>query len=167
MINNWNDLLIAARPLVEFLGRESYYQSKYGGESSDKLILTDVVAARKFATDDSFDLFDEWQTVSDSSEVFPADFEWMRFIDYNLKKNAYFNLRAKNFSGADKKWENSESCLLIELMCRDMRILLNCYANQYWPAVWQLIFDVYLMDGFPCGWNGRYPSGELVVFSNF
>lgn len=167
MINNWSDLLIAAKPLVDFLGRGSYYQSNYRGQSSGELILTDVVAARKFATDDSFDLFDEWQTVSDSPSIFPADFEWSRFIDYNLKKNAYFNLEAKNFSGADVKWETSGACLLIELMHRDMRILLNCYANQHFPAIWQRILNVYLEDGFPCGWNGRYPVGELVVFSNF
>lgn len=166
MISNWDALLLAAKPLTEFLDRTSYYQSKYTGTPNGRFILTDATTARKYATDDSFDLFDEWQTVSDSSNVFPVGFEWKRFIDYNLEKNAYFNLASKDFNGAAAKWTNAESCLLLELMHRDMRILLNCYANQYFPPIWGSILDVYLMEGFPCGWTDRYPLGELVVFSN-
>ena len=166
MINNWDELLLNAVPLVSFLGRDSYFGSAYSGATAGRLVLRDANAARHFASDDSFDSFDEWQTVTDAPDVFPQNFEWKRWIDYNLTKNNHFSLGSKNFSGADTKWLENGGCLLLELMHRDMRILLNCYANEIFPPVWESILDVYLHDGFPCGWNGRYPSGELVVFSN-
>lgn len=166
MINNWNDLLLNAQPLINYLGRASYFQDKYSGKTNDRLILTGAALAIKYALDDSGDVFDGWEAVSDSPNVFPGNFEWMRWVDYNLKKNNYFNLAAKDFNGADTKWTQAGACLLLEFMCRDIRILLNCYANGVFPKIWQDILEVYLEDGFPCGWDGRYPDGRLVAFSN-
>jgi len=163
----WNRLLANACPLVAYLGRMSYFGKGYSGSACNRIVLKDEVAAFNYASDDSGETFDEWETVSDSPDVFPDDFEWKSWIDHNLTKNDYFGLTSKDFNGADTKWTQSGICLLHELMHRDIRILLNCYANNFFPAIWQQILDVYLNDGFPCGWQGRYPEGELVVFSNF
>ena len=71
MINNWTDLLLHAGPLINFLSQDEFFSREYHGTAKDRLVLTDVVAAKHYATDDSFDAFDEWQTVSDAPEVFP------------------------------------------------------------------------------------------------
>jgi hypothetical protein len=167
MKKKWNDLLVSAGPLVAYLNRMSYFDRAYSGSRSARIVLTDADVAFKYASDDSFEKFDEWETVSDSPDVFPDDFEWKSWIDHNLLENDYFGLASKDFNGADVKWTQSGICLLNELMHRDVRILFNCYANNFFPDIWRQILDVYLNDGFPCGWQGRYPEGELVVFSNF
>ena len=99
--------------------------------------------------------------------MYPDSFEWSSWVDYNLSKNNFFGFESKAFNGADEKWTQHGVCLLQELMMRDMKIILNCYSNEYFPSLWQDILEVYLNNGFPCGWNGRYPEGQMVVFSNF
>jgi hypothetical protein len=179
MIQNWDELLSAAKPLVEFLDRDTYFNLAYSGTVENCVIVTDAAVARNFATNNSCDDFDDWETISDSG--YPPTFEWSRQIDYNLQKNRYFNLERKNFSRADEKWTiTGVSCPLIELMLRDIGILLNCYANNFFPPIWKNILEVYLHNGFPCGWDGRHPAangtrigwngshpvGKMVVFSN-
>ncbi|WP_193102279.1 hypothetical protein [Burkholderia sp. Z1] len=166
-MKTWQQILTEADVFVRFLERGSFYDGPYKGDLPRKFVTTDVVAARHFATDDSLDEFDEWETVSDSSNVFPNDFEWSRLIKVQLGKNGYWGIESKNFNGAVEKWSDSTSCRMLELMCRDTEIILQCYANEYFPSIWEDILNVYLNDGFPCGWKGRYPDGELVVFSNF
>lgn len=166
MRKHWKDLVVVAAPFIEYLEKDSYFAKPYSGDGSNKLIIQDGKAAFKYASDDSFDDFDEWETVTDSEAVFPESFDWSSWIDHNLHKNRYFGIEEKNFNGADIKLTQGP-CLLHELMIRDMRIILNCYSNEYFPDIWKTILDVYLHDGFPCGWDGRYPEGKLVVFSNF
>jgi hypothetical protein len=45
--------------------------------------------------------------------------------------------------------------------------LFNCYINKKYNVndnFWNMIFDVYRTKLMPCGWNGKFPSGNLVVF---
>jgi hypothetical protein len=164
---SWNKLLEEAKPLIALLYQDDFYERAYFGESINRLITTDECVAIQYAIDDSFEKFSDWQTVTDSPAVFPNSFEWKRWIDHNLSKCSYFDLETKNFHGADLKLTNGSSCLLIELMHRDIRVLLNCYANNFFPEIWLQILSVYLSSGFPCGWSGVQPEGKLVVFSNF
>lgn len=166
LANGWSDLLATAKPLIDYLSRESYYQAKYSGPTAGKLVITDAIAAMAYSIDESGDHFDDWQTITDSCGVFPVEFEWKRWISHNLNNNNYFNLARKSFHGAETKWNRSGVCLMQELMHRDIKVLLNCYANNFFPDIWTEILHTYLNDGFPCGWNGRYPTGQLVVFSN-
>lgn len=32
------------------------------------------------------------------------------------------------------------------------------------PGLYERCFDIYQRGGFPCGWQGTYPAGRLVVF---
>jgi hypothetical protein len=51
-------------------------------------------------------------------------------------------------------------------MYRDIGIIFQCYANDYFPTIWKEILEVYLNGGFSCGWDGHLPEGKIVVFSN-
>ncbi|WP_338767666.1 hypothetical protein [Massilia sp. METH4] len=166
MKKHWKDVIVSAAPLIAFLERQSYFDRPFDGDPSNKLVLKDGGLALRYAVDDSFEEFDNWETVSDSSTLFPNSFEWNSWIDHNLMKNRCFGLTEKNFHGADVKLSGNVSCVLHELMWRDMNVLLNCYSNEYFPRLWQEMLKVYLSNGFPCGWHGRYPEGKLVVFSN-
>ncbi|OMG71366.1 hypothetical protein BW685_21490 [Burkholderia ubonensis] len=162
----WHDILIAADPLVRFLEQDDFFGTAYRGDPTTHLVVRDAAVARHFATDDSFDDFDEWESVSDGVEVFPEDFEWSRQVKHELAKNRCWGIEGKRFNGADLKWADAVSCPLIELMLRDIGILFQCYANDCFPPIWDRVLRVYLDGGFPCGWDGRYPDGRLVVYSN-
>lgn len=45
--------------------------------------------------------------------------------------------------------------------------LFNCYINKKYNInddFWNLIFSTYKTKLFPCGWNGVFPNGKLIVF---
>ncbi|MDO5105251.1 hypothetical protein [Capnocytophaga sp.] len=45
--------------------------------------------------------------------------------------------------------------------------LLNCYLNikhKQNNPLWNQVFKAYRKGAFPCGWQGAYPKGKLVVF---
>ena len=148
MIDNWDELVVQATPLLDFLQQPSLFMSAYSGTRDGHLVFTDASMANQYASDDSLNA---WDALSDCPDVFPGGFEWKRWIDHHLRKTDYFGLSGRNFCGADVKWMRSVACPLVELMRRDMRILLNCYANQIFPPLWESILGVYLKNGFPCG----------------
>lgn len=164
-MKTWEQVLKDANQFISFLEKGNFFSNNFQGSGHYK-VITDANLGIDFATNSSFENFDEWETVSDSYEVFSESFEWNDRITAKLKKNRFFDFEYKDFNGVKEKWEYGESCVLIELMYRDIDIILQCYANDYFPEIWKSILDVYLNGGFPCGWNGHYPQGKLVVFSN-
>ena len=45
--------------------------------------------------------------------------------------------------------------------------LFNCYLNNKYKKnhpFWNMIEDAYFKGFWPCGWEGKYPEGKLVVF---
>ncbi|WP_343569356.1 hypothetical protein [Acinetobacter sp.] len=164
-MKTWDQVTKEASDFISFLEQGNFFNKPFQ-MSGDYKIITDAKVGINYATNDDFDSFDEWETVSNSYEVFPESFEWSQRISAKLKKNNFFGFHEKDFNGAVEKWEYDESCLLIELMYRDIEIIFQCYANDYFPKIWKDILEVYLNDGFPCGWDGHLPEGRLVVFSN-
>lgn len=51
---------------------------------------------REYASNSSFDDFDEWETVTNSYESFPETFKWDPKITSKLEVNNYFNFEGKN-----------------------------------------------------------------------
>lgn len=162
----WRDLLQVAGPLVAFLSREEFFDKPYK-DTVGAFVIHDAAVGLDYATNDSNDKFPDWETVSDC-EAFPDDFNWDGLIHRIISRRLNdFGLERKYFNGADVKWTTSTSCVLQELMLRDMDRLFSCYANGIFPPIWQDILTVYLNNGFPCGWTSHLPDGKLVVFSNF
>lgn len=164
-MKTWDQVLESATEFIAFLEKGNFYNSKFNTENDYK-IIHDANLGINYATNDSFDDFDEWETVTDTPDIFPENFEWNDRVKYKLKQNIFFGFENQEFNGAKEKWDFDESCMLIELMYRDIEIIFQCYANDYFPEVWKNILEVYLNDGFPCGWDGHLPEGRLVVFSN-
>ena len=164
---NWAEIAERAKDFIEFLQGHNFYSKPY---ITDKnyLVITDVELAIHYATDSSWETFTDWETVTDSFEIFPESFEWNSKVNFQLNKLNYFDIETRcNFNGADKKWDLEEVNPMIELMLRDIQIIFQCFSNNYFPPIWQNILQVYYDGGFPCGWSRLYPEGKMVVFSNF
>jgi len=164
-MKSWDQVTKDASDFISFLEQGNFFNKPFQ-RSGDYKIITDAKVGINYATNDDFDSFDEWETVTDTPNVFPDDFEWSDKIKYKLKKNNYFDFEQKEFNGAKEKWVYGEACILTELMYRDIGIIFQCYVNDCFPEIWKKILEVYLNDGFPCGWDEHLPNGKLVVYSN-
>lgn len=165
----WDELVKEATPLVAFLSKKEFFDQPYR-DTIGAVVIHDATVGLNYATNDSNEEFTDWETVSNSEAAFPDAFDHEalihRVIVRRLSQNHYFGWYTKNLNGADTKWTTPSSCVLEELMQRDIDILFSCYANRLFPPIWQDILTVYLNGGFPCGWSSHYPEGRLVVFSN-
>lgn len=89
-MKNWNQVLEDASEFVIFLQSGHFFSEKFESRGNYK-IIEDANIGIDYATNDSFDNFDEWETVTDTVEVFPIDFEWNESIKYKLNKKAILN----------------------------------------------------------------------------
>ncbi|WP_353166033.1 hypothetical protein [Acinetobacter sp.] len=163
---NWAEIVEQAGEFIEFLKSDNFFSQPYTTDR-DYCVITDVDLAMNFSTDRSWDKFTDWETVVDSQ--FPEDFDWQlnSRINYQLQQNNYYDLFTKNLNGLLEKWTTFDGqAIAEELIMHDIAYILNCYANRYFPPIWQEILQVYYAGGLPCGWNGFYPDGKMVVFSH-
>ena len=75
--------------LYLFWKKVIFYNTKFSTEKDYKIIF-DANLGIDYATNDSFDDFDEWETVTDTPEIFPESFEWSDRIKYKLKQKNLF-----------------------------------------------------------------------------
>lgn len=148
---------------MDLLSNNDLFNKPYK-DTIGAFVIHDPKIGIMYATDHSNDI--DWESISDSEETFPDNFEWNGTIDRRVLIDDYFGIEKKNFNGADTKWTTPTSCILKELMYRDIRILLTCYANNSFPPIWKDILTTYLNNGFPCGWKPDHLGGKIVVFSN-
>ena len=163
-MKTWDKVLEDANEFISFLEKGDFFNSSFKYKN-DYYVITDASLGIDYTTNDSFDDFDEWETVTDTPDIFPESFEWNDQIKYKLKQKNYFGFENQEFNGAKEKWIMGEACLIVELMYRDIGIIFQCYANDYF-LIWKEILEIYLNSGFPCGWDGHLPEGKIVVFSN-
>jgi hypothetical protein len=164
-------ILIRAAPLVRFLERDSFFDTPCNGTAEDVMVVTDVDVAFHFAAAQT-DEFEAWSEGDLDMVEYPPDFDFdCGSLTRRLDRKTTFtrDIETKNSNGVYEKWIKAAdglSCQVIEIMLRDMDMLFTCYANNHFPPFWEKMLDVYLRNGFPCGWSSRYPDGKLVVFSN-
>ena len=152
MTRNWEDVLLAARPLLSFL---AFFDKPYIGNLKNHRVIFDLNEAIECSTNDSEDRYEDWQNLLES--ITPAWPEMPREIERNILK-VLDQMAGKCFSCV------SDSALFNNMQ-GDIARLLHCYAYGTVPQLWKAVQQVYLDGGIPCGWEGRYPEGRILVFS--
>ena len=164
---NWAEIAERAKDFIEFLQGDSCFSKPYKTDN-DQLIITDRTVALNYLLEDSEDQFSSWENLF--STQFPEDFsfELSLRIHYNLSKTNYYGFFKKNLNGLLEKLEmNDGICVAEEMMEIHFDKIFNCYANNYFPPIWQNSLKINLDGGLSCDWSELYPEGEIVVFSNF
>lgn len=165
MKERWQSLLTKAKPLVLAIENGEILDRPYTGTDRDTIVTTDSSVAYAALSDPPPEGFVDWEELTEGREAFPDNFEWFSWIDRQLLKSNFIEMISKNpqIETIDSNLDFSSA--LHELTQRDARILLQCYANDHFPFVWERILKVYLNHGFPCGWKGIFPDGNLLVYS--
>lgn len=114
-MKTWDQVVESTAEFISFLEKGNFYNTKFSPEKDYKIIF-DANVGIDYATNDSFDDFDEWETVTDPPDIFLESFEWNDRIKYKLKQKNYFGFENQDFNGAKEKWITGEACLIVELM---------------------------------------------------
>jgi hypothetical protein len=155
MKKNWSEVRLAAGQLLDFLSCPTFFDRPYGGDARTNRIIFDISEAAERSTDDSGELFQDWQELLES--VTPAWPDMPREIERRI------------IELLDQL--TNKLCLialndtLINNMQGDIARLLHCHGCGDVHDLWKAVQQVYLDGGMPCGWEGRYPEGRMVVFS--
>ena len=163
-MKTWEQLQEDAAEFITFLQQGNFFSQPYR-TTKNYLVISDPIFAMDVAADYAGDQFYDREDAFEYD--FPENFEWdLGSIDRKLQKNHYFEYASKNFNGADHKLTVQKVSILLETMDIDIGYIFACYFNDYFPELWKEIFEIYMNHGFPCGWEGEYPQGRLVVYSN-
>lgn len=149
---NWEDIIFEAWPLL----RPVFFDKPYVGNSKGHRIIYDLDEATHCSTDDSDDALENWQGLLES--VTPAWPEMPRKIERHI-------LQALD-QMTGKCYFSDSHCALVNNMQGDMARLMHCYAYGTVHQLWKAVQQAYLDGGMPCGWEGRYPKGRMLIFSN-
>lgn len=165
---NWAEIAERANEFIEFLQGDNFFSEPFNTDK-DYFVITNAQLGMKYACEGSCEEFTEWESVYDAQ--FLESFEWelnVRISHFLITKTNFFNFFAKNLNGLLEKWKTIDGVSVAEeLMMIHFDYIFNCYANDYFPPMWQEILNIYLSGGLPCGWSGHYPVGKMVVFSNY
>lgn len=67
-----------------------------------------------------------------------------------------------------RKWEEKyelSKTFRIEFKCiLEQFILANCYKEFYHEPLFEEVLGIYEQGYFPCGWQGKFPEGKIIVF---
>ena len=161
VMKNLSEVLLAEPDLVSFLNRKEYFGEKYNGLLDEYLVITDPIQADYYFHLDAD--YGNWNSIQNSDwgeieELTSPEFmsESLTFVAENILDES------KSFHGAEVVLENlqdniiSDICGFLEFGNMEISI----------PPIWQSMKYVYLHNGWPCGWDGDYPRGRMVVFSN-
>ncbi|WP_152601974.1 hypothetical protein [Burkholderia paludis] len=152
----WADVEKDANQILDYLKKSIFFEGPCKGEVVGRKIIFDASLAAEYSTDDSGDKFSDWQGILES--ITPAWPDMSRSIESKIL-SVLDQIHGKNYSGVSEY-------PLIQNMEGDVSRLLHCYAYGEVHPLWRQIEQIYLDGGIPCGWEGNYPNGELVVFSN-
>lgn len=161
-MKKWPDVLESAQEFVTFLNQEKFFDKPFVN-TIDALVITDAEKGFEYAHGQEEDQgFPEWEDVSRVG-IFPEGFEFHDSVFSGLGKGEYFfGIQNKDFSGVNERWHHNVK----DMMIGDIEYIMQCYANNHFPPVWEKILQAYLNGGLPCGWSDFPPKGQIVVFSN-
>lgn len=160
-MKTWQEVMTQEKELMEFLQRKEFFNKPYNGNRKNQLVVFNPAKAEYFfnkITDHG-----DWQDIQNRDygdiEELPSDNFMSQCLEYVSKE---LTSKDKEFHNADNLINNLRDNMISDF-CRMFDF--SCMEIEY-PPVWKIIKDTYLSYGWPCGWEGEYPDGKMVIFSN-
>lgn len=161
--------------IIKFLEKETYFDEPFKEGDIDfpiQKIISPIKAdeiLNYMLDDDEVLIYQEWGIVRANQIV-----DMKRKYEEKYNKDNYelsseiFKYVTRKINGKviQDKELNMQIPTLIDCLIDDfLYIVFNDYSNMENQFINNLL-QVYLAGGWPCGWEGEYPKGRLVVFSN-
>ena len=115
--------------------------------------------------DDEIGLYQEWDIVR-SDQIIAMDAKYGK--DTSRYDMGIFKFLERKLDSKNAIYEDilEDIPYLLDSIFGDFsKIIFNDYLKLN-NVFFENILQVYLAGGWPCGWEGEYPEGRLVVFSN-
>ncbi|MDR0481061.1 MAG: hypothetical protein LBG66_04150 [Gallionellaceae bacterium] len=115
--------------------------------------------------------------IADRISIATDDEEYWPWIDVRESESAAFSdKKPENYGKIMDAWEETMLSFIkknlpddFSKMFNDIEAdLLNCCINIYVNGqnkLFDRMWEIYSQGGWPCGWKGEYPEGQLVVYS--
>ncbi len=162
-MKSWEQLQEDAAEFIAFLQQGNFFRQPFTTTKNYR-VITDPTLAMDIAANYAGEQFHDREDAFEYD--FPENLVSLGRLQSKLNQCNYFDYDRKSFNGADLKLTCDGVCVLIETMDIDIDYIFRCYFNDYFPELWKEILEIYMNNGFPCGWEGEYPQGRLVVYSN-
>jgi len=162
MYGNYSALV---EEVLEFAEKGSLLlSSSLGEEMHNCIVIHDLDLAKKFA----------WSQTPASSS-----FSWVELREREMGKVLKARYTLPDFNAIDAALGgliDSLGTILSKRLRGDYRELIddvlgdlhNCAYQRavfgYKDSLFEAVFSIYKLGGWPCGWQGEFPEGKLIVF---
>ena len=165
-MKSWEQVQLDAAEFMALLKNGQLFAKPYTGHAKQNyLVISDIQLASEIAADNAGDLYFDREDAFESN--FPESFEWdTSRISNKLVNGNFFDISKTGFACVESQWTKNQLDIITETIYLDIEMVFKCYANEYFTELWKEILEIYMNNGFPCGWEGEYPQGRLVVYSN-
>lgn len=166
----WENMMESSKELVERLMKVQWFANcgnKNAVSKCEIKYVTKVEAAEKYCSSA------RWENITlnclhnISSQVpkkrYGVGVEWNDVVSEIKEK---FIPKLEEF--VNKKWE--EKYELSKVFCIEFKWILlgflmsNCYKEFWHEPLFDEVLSIYEQGYFPCGWQGRFPEGKLLLF---
>lgn len=156
--------------LKEALEATPLFSKPYDGQANE-IVIHDAAAAWKYCS--SQNLSDEYEYWTGLREKNYAESlaSLKKILANSESKDEYFEAADKIETDLFKivKSRISKFGLGKEIagaMSEDFANILERRAFRPTPHEWaERMFQIYMSGGWPCGWRGKFPAGQLIVFT--
>lgn len=160
-MKSWQEVFDTEKELIHFLQKSEFFEKPYTANNSEVLVITDPEIADLYFN--KITESGDWQDIQNSDYGEIDEFPSSEFMSQCLSYvSSELILPEKIFHNANAAATNlqdnmiSDFCRMFDFCCMEMEF----------PPVWKKIKQAYLNSGWPCGWDGNFPDGKLVIFSN-
>ena len=161
--------------IIKFLEKETYFDEPFKGSGIDfpiQKIISPIKAdeiLNYMLDDDEVLIYQEWEIVR-AKKIIEMQEKYQKIYnrDSFYIDNEIFKYVTRKIGGKviqDKELDMQIPTLIDCLIDDFLYIVFNDYSNME-HQFFNNLLQVYLVGGWPCGWEGEYPKGRLVVFSN-
>ena len=149
------------KEVMDFIQYSKLFNSKNINENT--LVVKDFIKAKDLAWSQNLREVDTfWEYVK--SQEAESIVERVYDLDLSSQQDKIYDFFSKQDNYSDN-FLPFDYIDINEEVEGDLEICaLNRLVNGNTDNFYEKIFKVYKQGGWPCGWNGKYPSGEIIVY---
>lgn len=136
-----------------------------------EMVINDPKAAWKYCSSQNLpDDYEYWTGLRERNYAEKLD-SLQKLLGNERLKDEYFNAADEVDGEMLKLIKKQTSKLGLEkgvagAISEDFTKILEKRAFRSKPHEWaERMFRIYMSGGWPCGWHGKYPAGQLIVYS--